>query len=232
MNRKDKVDKLFEENMKLVYFVVEKKLNKNIARYKELGVENEDLHQLGFIGLFKACQRFKDGYGAFSTYAVPLIYGEIANALRDEPNIKIPREALSIALKIKQKGELNWPPVKEIMEEYDVSEYTADAVIFALNVKYRSFEMPVTDNSDGREKYLSDIIPTNYDLQLSVENKLLIQERLSALDEIEKIVVFMTLNGDKQREIAKKIGVSQPSAGRIYKRAMLKLKEERDLVNV
>lgn len=231
MNRKDKVDKLFEENMKLVYFVVEKKLNKNTARYKELGVENEDLHQLGFIGLFKACQRFKDGYGAFSTYAVPLIYGEIANALRDEPNIKIPREALSIALKIKQKDEI-WPTSQEIMEEYDISEYTANAVIFALNVKYRSFEKPITNNSDNNEKFLADIIPANYDLQRDVENKMLIQEKLLLLDEKEKTVVFMTLNGIKQREIAEKLGVSQPSAGRIYKRAMLKLKEERELVNV
>lgn len=237
MNRKDKVDKLFEENMNLVYFVVNKKIDKHNKRYKELGVDEEDLRQLGFIGLLKACKKFNESKGIkFSTYAVPLIYGEITNNLRDDTNITIPREAMSIALKIKQKVEkqdYEIPEIEEIMEEYEVSNYIAEAVIFSLKLKYVSAEKVVyNEGSAGNTQItLKEMLTDNFNLQNTVEANVIVKEKLSILDERERKIVLLTSEGLKQREIANIIGIKQPHVCRIYKDAIKKM-QEGELINV
>ena len=234
MTRKDKVDKLFHENKKLVYDVVNKRFDAYNEKYKELGIEREDLYQMGFIGLFKAAKKFDEKRNLkFSTYAFPLIYGEIQNTLRYDANINIPREALAIALKIKKDDTINFGKitVKEIMEKHEITEYIAKAVRFALDVQYISAEKVVTDSGGNADLTLKETLSSDYNLEEDVESNVLLKEKLSMLDEREKKIVLLTAEGLKQREVANIIGIKQPHVCRIYKDAIKKM-QEGELINV
>ena len=91
--KSDKISRLVTENINLIYLVMK--------RFRNRGVDREDLFQIGAVGLTKAAQRFDESRGfAFSTYAVPYILGEIKRFIRDDGLIKVSRSIKELAVKI------------------------------------------------------------------------------------------------------------------------------------
>jgi RNA polymerase sporulation-specific sigma factor len=189
-----------------------------IKRYSGL-LEQEDLFQLGAIGLIKSIERFDPDLGfAFATFAVPHITGEIRRYLRDNTPVKIERRLKELAFKARryQNSTLlltgKEPSLREVAEGIGVE---ADVLLEALEatapLKYfdeiqedRPVEVPQEDNS--REAFE-------------------IQEAVSNLDEpMKTIILGRFFKGETQSELAKKLGVSQAHVSRLEKRALLLLR--------
>jgi RNA polymerase sporulation-specific sigma factor len=171
-------------NIRLVWSVVQRFLNR--------GYEPEDLFQIGCIGLLKSVDKFDLQYDVkFSTYAVPMIIGEIQRFLRDDGTIKVSRSLKELANKVrKKKDELSkklgrLPTVKEIAEELDISP---EDVVFAqeANKPPTSIHETVFEN-DGDPITLMDQIADEG--QEKWFDKLALNEAISTLTERERLIV-------------------------------------------
>ena len=208
-------DEFFEKNLGLV---------KSIAvRFTGRGTDYEDLCQIGSIGLLKAIERFDTGSGfSFSTYAVPLIMGEIKRFLRDDGMIKLSRslkELGSKAYAVREKLEKSGAEasVSEIARclGVEMSELlpALDAVreVVSLN----------TSDEDGREKIDCLVQPIS-----DLDKKIFIKELLDELSERDRSLVIMRyFNGKTQTEAAKILGISQVQVSRCEKGILKKLRE-------
>lgn len=217
-------DKLVEDNMRLVYSIAK--------RYLGLGYEMEDLSQIGCIGLIKAIDKFDVSYNVqFSTYAVPVIAGEIKRFLRDDGPIKMSRSIKDNLLKIKRAREkLSYckereATIEEIMEETNLSE---EEVILSMgaDVEIESINGTVYDNGDSNIT-LGDRIPNKVDyIQRSIDN-IYVEELLGKLDEKERrIIELRYFEEKKQAEVGKELGISQVQVSRIEKKILLRLKNQ------
>ena len=215
-------DILIENNVMLVKSIVN--------RFKNKGVEYEDLVQIGLLGLIKAIYNFDESYNVrFSTYAVPLIIGEIKRFMRDDGEIKVSRIIKYQAHKINKfieeyqikTGEE--PSLNEISKNLDIS---VDEVVLALD----SNKMPVSlyeTVDDGQEKsqQLIDKIPAK-ESEEDVINKLYVKNLLNLLNERErKIIVLRYFRDQTQSEVAKILGVSQVQVSRLENKILARLKD-------
>ena len=195
-----------------------------------IGVEYEDLVQIGLLGLIKAIYNFDESYNVrFSTYAVPLIIGEIKRFMRDDGEIKVSRIIKYQAHKINKfieeyqikTGEE--PSLNEISKNLDIS---VDEVVLALD----SNKMPVSlyeTVDDGQEKsqQLIDKIPAK-ESEDDVINKLYVKNLLNLLNERErKIIVLRYFRDQTQSEVAKILGVSQVQVSRLENKILARLKD-------
>lgn len=199
-----------------------------VRGYLGRGAEYDDLMQIGSIGLIKAI----DGYDAkfkvrFSTYAVPMISGEIKRFLRDDGIIKVSRSLKENALKIYRASEAlkrslgREPHISEIAKE---TELDPEEIVHALEAVRSPISIyePVYEDSGGN-RLLLDTIAANGDDELM--DKLLTGELISRLNERERSIIYMRYFDDKtQSEIAKAIGVSQVQVSRLLNKALAKLR--------
>ncbi len=213
-------DELILNNMGLVHSVAKRFLGR--------GYDFEDLCQIGVVGLIKATDRFSLGYGVqFSTYAVPLIFGEIRKFLRDDGPIKISRSLKELSGKImaeKEKMEnlgLN-PKLSEIAKALNVSK---EEVLMALDSMSQVKSIYESVDSEG-EELLIDKISKKGSVEEETLDKMAIANALSALSKKEQNIIIMRyFRCMTQSNIAKLMGISQVQVSRIESSAKKKLKE-------
>lgn len=213
---------MVEENMGLVYSIA--------RRFTNRGYDSEDLIQIGAIGLIKAVQKFNPEFNVqFSTYAVPMIMGEIKRFLRDDGAVKISRSLKENAMKGWRSEEIlrrrlnREPTIKEISEECGID---ADllAQSFEAAAPPESIYESVYDNGD-KEIHLLDTI-AGEEIEDGIINKVLVDNILSQLNSREKEIILMRyFRGKTQSEIAGVIGVSQVQISRIEKKAIERIRD-------
>ena len=198
------------------------------ARYRNKMIEYDDLLQLGAMGLVKAVNNFDVSFGVrFSTYAVPMIAGEIKRFIRDDGAIKVSRALKSTSLKIQQ---ITSEYKQEHGDAPDVA-YLADKlgvdpqeIVFAMDgSKYpvSIYEKFDDDNSQCVMDKLSD--GENSDEMI---DKMIIKDFIKSLPEREKTVIVLRYFKDKtQSEIAKILGVSQVQVSRIESKIISEMKK-------
>ena len=214
-------------------------LNGNIAlvwsvarKFSNRGYDLDDIFQIGCIGILKAVKNFDLSYDVrFSTYAVPLIMGEIKRFLRDDGIIKVSRRLKEIAQKAKITKEIL---EKELNREAKLSEIAERigespsdlAVALEANVAPESLYREFNDG-DKSGGYLIDKIANNIDTEEEILDKISLGEAIKALDERErKIIMLRYFRGQTQSEIASVIGISQVQVSRLEKKILLRMKEK------
>ena len=215
---------LLRENVSLLKSIV--------RRYLGKGVEFDDLFQLAGMGLLKAVNGFDDSFGVrFSTYAVPMIAGEIKRFMRDDGSVKVSR-AMKTAAKSMNKfieeytaGHGAAPTVREVAERFGMEESEA---VFILG----SSRMPVSiyeqgEYKDEKAQELIDKLPSVDDQDEMIE-RLQLRAAIDSLPEREKKIIMLRYFRDMtQSEVAEVIGVSQVQISRIESRVGGERKEKR-----
>lgn len=214
---------LLRENSSLVKSIVKRYLGK--------GVEFDDLYQLAGMGLLKAIQGFDEKFGVkFSTYAVPMIAGEIKRFMRDDGTVKVSRAvkvtAKSMHLYIEEytveKGIA--PTIKEVAEKFGMEESEA---VFVLG----SSRMPIsiysqTEYKDDKTGELVDRLPS-VDNQEEMIERMQLKSVIEGLPEREKKIIMLRYFRDMtQSEVADVIGVSQVQISRIESKLMEEMKKK------
>ena len=213
---------LIEGNLKLVLSILKKFYQKS---------ENlDDLFQIGCVGLIKAIDHFDLSYDVkFSTYAVPMILGEVKRYIRDNTSIRISRSLKDLAYKILKLKEEYFSlhgkdlSIKEIASILDVREYDIDMALLALKDPISMYEAIYNDGGDTI--YLYDQIEDkrenpNHSLKLELEEAILdLKEREKHILD-ERFIV-----GKSQMEIADELNISQAQVSRLEKRAIDQLKK-------
>jgi RNA polymerase sporulation-specific sigma factor len=215
-------EQLVVANQRLVWSVVQRFLNR--------GYEPDDLFQIGCIGLMKAIDKFDLSYDVrFSTYAVPMIIGEIQRFLRDDSTVKISRSLKETARQIRKvRDELSkklgrQPHINEVAEAMDMEPAE---VVFAQEALRQpaSIHETVFEN-DGDPIYLMDQIAD--DSQERWFDKLSLHDALTKLPERERLIVFLRFFRDKtQAEVADVLGISQVQVSRLEKRILQTIREQ------
>ena len=215
-------DKLVEGNLKLVLSILKKFSNK---------VDNlDDLFQVGCLGLVKAIDNFDTSYDVkLSTYACPMIIGEIKRFIRDNSTLRISRSIKDLAYKsLKLKEELTTsngkePTSKEIATILGVTEFEVDNAIESLREPVSMYE-PIY-NDGGDTIYLYDQI-SNKKEEYDIDYKLALEKAISKLKPRDrKILEARFIEGITQIEIANELGISQAQISRIEKNAIKTLKK-------
>ncbi|WP_164668713.1 RNA polymerase sporulation sigma factor SigF [Virgibacillus doumboii] len=215
----DARDILVEKNVRLVWSVVQRFINR--------GYDPDDLFQIGSIGLIKSIDKFDLSYDVrFSTYAVPMIIGEIQRFIRDDGSVKVSRSLKEIGNKIRKKrDELTKkmgrsPTVHEIAEALDI---TSEEVVHAEDAAKspHSIHETVFEN-DGDPITLLDQIAEQ---DTKWFDKLTLQEAIRRLNERERLIVYLRYYKDKtQSEVAERLGISQVQVSRLEKKILREMK--------
>lgn len=216
---------LIEQNLGLVRHIVK--------RFMGRGYEAEDLFQIGVIGLIKSIDKFNTNYDVkFSTYAVPLITGEIKRFIRDDGMVKVSRTLKENGMKVKYArdrlgNELNREPtLSEVAQEAALS---VEEVLLAMeaNVQVESIYKSVYQN-DGNEIFLVDqLADEKQNEQESVLNHLVVRQLIGGLSQKEQELIRLRYYQDKtQMEVAKALGISQVQVSRLEKKILLGMREK------
>lgn len=213
-------DLLVEKNMRLVWSVVQRFLNR--------GYDPEDLFQIGSIGLIKSIDKFDLSYDVrFSTYAVPMIIGEIQRFIRDDGTIKVSRTMKELGNKIRiTKEELTKtlnrsPTIQEVAEELGITpEEVAQAQEAVKNP--HSIHETVYENGGEPITLLDQIADDDKEWF----DKFSLEEAIRSLSERERLIVYLRYYRDKtQSEVAKRLGISQVQVSRLEKKILEEMKE-------
>lgn len=214
---------LIESNLGLVRSIVTKFLN--------IGYERDDLFQLGSIGLIKAIYKFDPTFNVkFSTYAVPMILGEIKRYLRDDGMIKVSRSLKQIAIKAKTQTEVltkmlgREPTIDELAKRIGVEK---EDLVMALESNFSvEYLHGVIHEEEGAPICLIDKISLKGESEEEkVIDNLLLKEVLGKLDKRERQIIMLRYFEDKtQSEIGNILNISQVQVSRIEKKVLLKLK--------
>lgn len=221
---KEARDTIFKENTGLIYSVA--------RRFLGRGVEMEDLFQIGSIGLLKAVDHFDISYEVrFSTYAVPMIAGEIKRYLRDDGILKVSRSLKENCAKIYQERErlereLGREPVLEEISE--ATKLSVEEVVMALEstAEVESLHKTIYQG-DGSDISLMDRIPEKENGQEQALDRIFLDEMLQSLDAQERRLICMRyFKNMTQTEIAAELGVSQVQVSRMEKRILKNLQKQ------
>ncbi len=203
-----------------------------VRRFAGRGHELEDLFQIGSIGLIKAIDKFDTSFEVkFSTYAVPMITGEIKRFLRDDGMIKVSRSLKEIAGKVRITKEIlgnrfdREPTLEEISSELNIP---TEDIIMALesNAEVESLYKTIYQG-DGNAIYLIDKLEQTRDENENVIDHIALQEIIDTLSDKEKNLIELRYFRDKtQTDIAKELGISQVQVSRLEKK-ILKVMRER-----
>lgn len=220
---KEAREQLFEKNTGLVHHVVKRFAGRG-------GIETEDLFQIGAMGLVKAIEKFDLEYGVcFSTYAVPLIMGEIRRFLRDDGMIKISRSIKENGKKLKWIREEFWqregrePTVSELAGESGIA---VEDIITALDAgrEVESIYKTIYE-SDGNEVLLMDMLGKEGESE-EIVNRLLLEKLLNELDDREKSLIQLRYFENKtQMQVAGDLGMSQVQVSRLEKKVLLRMRK-------
>lgn len=214
-------DDLFNENTGLVWSVVRRFFNR--------GVEADDLFQIGSIGLLKAIDNFNPDFNVqFSTYAVPMIMGEIKKFIRDDGTIKVSRSLKELSMHARAVEENlrkvlgRDPTIGEVSAALGV---TPEDLTLAMEASMPIQSIYQTVN-DG-DSLLLDYIKAAPDCEKQVLTTLSLKQAIDSLGEREqRIVILRYFKNKTQTEIAKMLGISQVQVSRIEKKLLSKLREK------
>ena len=213
---------IVEENLGLVFTVVKRFLGR--------GCEMEDLVQIGSIGLLKAIDRFDLGFEVkFSTYAVPLIAGEIKRFLRDDGMIKVSRSLKEMAAQIySTKDQMEKRLGREpMMEELELElGLSGEEMMLALEScsEIESIYRPVYQG-DGNAVLLMDKLEEKENANEKVLNHMLLEQLLKLLEEQERRLIDLRYFRDKtQMETARELGLTQVQVSRMEKKILKKMR--------
>ena len=201
---------MITENMGLVYMVAK--------RFANRGTDLQDLTQIGVIGLIKAIDRFDTSLSySFSTYAVPLIMGEIRRFLRDDGMIHTSRQMKEHARKI--------AIVREQMKKTGIA---IEDLVVAMEAgrEVDSFSRPVTEN-DGKVLTLEEKLEDNHRFETPLLNHIALKQAIDQLPEEEaQLIKFRYMDNLSQAETAKRMGKNQVSVSRSERKILEKLRRK------
>ncbi len=216
------MSEIINNNLGLVWNVV--------RRFNNRGYELEDLFQIGCIGFVKAIQRFDMKYETqLSTYAIPMIIGEIKRFIRDNGPIKVSRSLKELAIKIKQLQEKEEAEGREELQVGEIAQklnVSTEDIVLALdsNLYIESLDRKIYD--DDETTVGERIVYEKNDYQRLLD-KITVEKMLQTLDEKERRVILYRYFKEKtQTEISNILGVSQVQVSRIEKKALEKMKGE------
>lgn len=222
-------DRLVSDNLGLVHLVT--------RRFENRGHEREELFQIGCIGLMKAIDKFDLSMQvAFSTYAVPLITGEIRRFLRDDGMVRVSRSLKENGYKVSRarewlSGELGRDPT--LLEISAVTELPVEEIVLAMeaNREVESIYQPVC-GSDGDELCLIDQIggrDADYREEPEKEavlNRMVVEQMLEGLNQSEReLICLRYFEGKTQCEVAVALGMTQVQVSRLEKKLLFRMRE-------
>ena len=221
---KEAREQLVEENIGLIWCVVK--------RFGGRGVETEDLFQIGSIGLLKAIDKFDLSYDVkFSTYAVPMISGEIKRFLRDDGMIKVSRSLKELAYKSVQAREklTDWlgrePTLEELAEETGAEK---EEIVQAMEAggEVESLYRPI-HQKEGSEIRLLDRIEERDRKEDRILDTMVLKQLLETLDAKERQLIYLRYFADRtQSDVGKIMGISQVQVSRMEKRIIEELRRK------
>ncbi|MFQ6752684.1 MAG: SigB/SigF/SigG family RNA polymerase sigma factor [Clostridia bacterium] len=199
-----------------------------IKRYLNKGVDYDDLYQLGALGFIKAINNYDPSFNVkFTTYAVPMIAGEIKRFLRDDGSVKVSRSikhnAVIVKNYISEYSRLynENPTLEKISTELKLDR---NDIILALEANSSPLSLNEQYNGEDDSMCIMDRLADDFNVENMV-NKLALREMISTLSAREKQVIIMRYYLDKtQSEIAKELGISQVQVSRIENKILLDMK--------
>ena len=212
---------LIEENSPLIKSV--------IKRFKDKGVEYDDLYQIGCIGFLKAIKNFDSSFGVkFSTYVVPMVIGEIKRFMRDDGAIKVSRALKTLNLQINRyildfyEKSQRKPTIEELSKHFQVEEQD---IIMAMD----SAKMPISIYSpledDAESSSIIDRIEPQEDVNQKMIDDIALKEVVKKLGERDRKIIILRYYYDKtQSEIAKELKISQVQVSRLESKILDNLK--------
>lgn len=213
-------EKIVEENIGLVWSIVH--------RFKNTYYDKEDLFQIGCVGLMKAINHFDVSYNVqFSTYAVPIIMGEIKRYFRDDGSIKVSRSLKELNMKITkardeiQAKENRNPTIEDIATYLQVDVLD---IVEAIDASYypTSLSEPIYEKDGSSISMEERLIDKKNDMWFE---KMALEMEVEKLDEKEKMIIHMRYHLDyNQDDIAKRLGISQVQVSRLEKKIVTKLR--------
>lgn len=218
---------LIEENLGLVHHIVK--------RYAKRGYDTDDLFQIGTIGLMKAVDKFDASFGVqFSTYAVPMIQGELRRFMRDDGMIKVSRGLKENCFKVKKAVE---KLSQELGQEPQISQIEAETgisredIVMALDAGNEVESIYKTIyQSDGNEIYMIDQLRSPREETPDGEkekliNRILIEQLMDGLNESDREIIRLRyFENVTQTEVAKRLGMSQVQVSRLEKKILLRMR--------
>jgi len=215
-------EQLVQENLGLVGSV--------IKRFENRGYEREDLFQIGVIGLMKAIEKFDFSYEVrFSTYAVPLISGEVRRFLRDDGPVKVSRSIKESGWRIRRSRERL---EQELGRSVTIRELAEDA---GLTVEETALALDASEEiaslyqtvyqSDGSELYLVDRLADQAPQEEQLLNRVAVQQLLQLLNPDEqRLITLRYFEGKTQTVVAQMLGMTQVQVSREEKKILLKMR--------
>lgn len=217
-------DIIVKENMGLIWSIVKRFVNR--------GYEAEDLFQIGSIGLLKCIDKFDLNYDVkFSTYAVPMIMGEIKRFMRDDGMIKVSRPLKEMATKAKYAREAiiqrdgREPTINELAESINVSSEEL-ALAMEAGMEVESLYSTIYQG-DGSPIFLIDKLEQTEVCDDNVVDMIALKQIINQLNAKERQIIIMRYFHDKtQSQVAKIIGISQVQVSRIEKKVLQSIREK------
>lgn len=218
------MNRVIEMNLPLVASLSKKFLNR--------GYDYEDIFQIGSIGLVKAINNFDNSFNVkFSTYAVPMIIGEIKRFIRDDGIIKVSRNVKTLARKIHFDKEalsknLNREPTIDEISEY--SGVQKEEILFAIeSSSSMQYLYDTIHQDDGAPVLLIDKLSEKGEDDTDMINRIALKEALRSLDSKGRQIIMLRYFKDKtQVQVAKILGISQVQVSRIEKKVLVLMKEK------
>ena len=218
------MNKLIEINLPLVSSISKKFLNR--------GYDYEDIFQIGSIGLVKAISNFDLEYNVkFSTYAVPMIIGEIKRFLRDDGMIKVSRNVKSLAKKIHYVKEdltkkLNRAPTVEELAKY--SGFDKEDILIAIeSANNLQYLYDTIHQDDGAPVLLIDKLSEKGEEDSNLIEKIALKDAIRSLDKKARQIIMLRYFKDKtQIQVAKMLGISQVQVSRIEKKVLSEMRKK------
>ena len=217
-------EKLINGNLKLVLSILRK--------YNNRTDNMDDLFQIGCIGLIKAVDNFDLSHDVkFSTYAVPMILGEVKRYLRDNNDVRIARSIKDTAYKVSKEIDRlsnilgSEPSSKLLCKNLDLTEYELMLALNSLKQNISMFE-PIY-NDGGDVIYLCDQLEDKKNNMYSLEEKISINEALNKLKDKEKYIINSRyIYGKTQMELSEELGISQAQISRLEKSGLDNIKKK------
>lgn len=225
---KDAFDRMISDNLGLVHSIV--------RRFEHRGCDREELFQTGCIGLIKAIEKFDLSLQlAFSTYAVPMIMGEIRRFLRDDGMVKVSRTLKEHGYKISKARELLVTELgrePSLLEIEALTELSREEIVLAMeaNREVESIYQPI-GGVEGEELLLLDQLGNTENLfeepeKEAILNEMVVEQLLSLLDDREKKLIMLRYFENKtQCEVAQLMEMSQVQVSRLERKILLRLRE-------
>ena len=217
-------DKILIENTGLIWSIVRRFLNR--------GHEGEDLFQIGCIGMLKAIDRFDTEFDvAFSTYAVPMIAGEIRRFIRDDGIVKISRKIKENQMKIMHQREIyiNEKKQEPTIEELEkVCDLTKEEIVMAMDASRNVESIDKEMYSKDSAYTLMDLAEDGTNIEETVLNKIMVQQLMDMLESKErKIINLRYFKNKTQSQVAKEMGMTQVQVSRLEKKILNSMRNEK-----